>query len=189
MGAANATMLKSDIFHPEHPLKRYRYGEGTNYSCAACEHLIVAGGIGYSCDDCNFNIHEACLKLPKLINLDKHSQHRLTLTLLGASRWCDLCKETSHAGAYIYHCGPCNYDVHPRCTALVDAPALLPRQQGGTTPAQLPRQQVGTRRRRTTGRRISTGLSIVVNSFRLVDLLTGGLMSPVLDAIEAACSR
>ncbi|CAN6206058.1 unnamed protein product [Urochloa humidicola] len=101
--AASAT-IKSKFFHPLHMLASYHYSER------------VVTGAGYSCDLCDFNIHKACFTMPGSVSFAQHShEHELTLTRLTGSRWCDVCKETSHAGSYMYHCAPCNYDLHPRC--------------------------------------------------------------------------
>ncbi|KAG2646747.1 uncharacterized protein LOC120696224 [Panicum virgatum] len=112
-GAGATTTIRSSLFHAQHPLNQYHYAEGSAYRCDACELRIT--GIGFRCGECDFDIHAACLGLPVSISLAKHSrEHDLTLTRLKASRWCDVCKETSHAGCYMYLCAPCNYDVHPR---------------------------------------------------------------------------
>ncbi|OEL31088.1 hypothetical protein BAE44_0007893, partial [Dichanthelium oligosanthes] len=117
-GHPRCMLITSAYFHPQHCLAFYDYdGASTNYPCATCEHVIT--GIGYRCDECDFNIHESCLGLPESVSFAEHSQHELTVTSIGASRWCDLCKEMSHAGNYMYLCTLCNYNVHPKCTTLV----------------------------------------------------------------------
>ena len=78
--AADSAAIKSTFFHPEHLLSRYHYSEASTHSCAACE--LTVTGAGYSCDECAFNIHEACLSLPLLEDLDGHPGHELTLTPL-----------------------------------------------------------------------------------------------------------
>ncbi|CAN6206051.1 unnamed protein product [Urochloa humidicola] len=158
------------IFHPEHPLKKYHYGEGSAYSCAACELRVT--GTGYRCDGCNFNIHEACLSLPVSISAACHPGHELDLYRLnaGISRCCDVCKEASHAGDYMYICLACNYDVHPRCRSLAGAAAQPPHAHGGK------------RHHRRTALKITLKIGII--GFKVADIFTGGLMSPALDAIE-----
>ncbi|KAG2646752.1 uncharacterized protein LOC120695580 [Panicum virgatum] len=164
-GAGATTTIRSSLFHSQHPLKQYHYAEGSAYSCDACELRVT--GTGYSCDECNFDIHAACLGLPASISFAEHTQHRLELKALGpgASRRCDACGETSHAGAHVYHCATCEYNVHPRCTSLVAAP-----QQGGAE-----------RRRGSKRRAIKMGLKIGLLG---LNILTGGTMSPVFDAID-----
>ncbi|XP_039792790.1 uncharacterized protein LOC120658589 [Panicum virgatum] len=144
-------------FHPEHLLSMYFYdGGGATYACAACERAIT-GGVGFRCGECDFSIHAACLSLPGSISFAKHSrEHDLTLTRLKASRWCDVCKETSHAGCYMYLCAPCNYDVHPRCVPAADDGAQRPRAQ-----LQPQRGQVQPNRGGDAARAVQTGLHVV----------------------------
>ncbi|GJN11058.1 hypothetical protein PR202_ga29221 [Eleusine coracana subsp. coracana] len=163
---ASAT-IKSSFFHPQHLLTWYHYSEASTYSCDACERIVI--GPGYSCDECNFDIHEACLlTLPGSISFDEHKKHELTLTRLGASRWCDLCKETSHAGSHMYRCVECNFDVHPRCTSLLADDGARPRRHGRT--------------RRT----VKVGLKIGMFGFKVANVVTGGIFSPVLDVVDLA---
>ncbi|RLN34961.1 hypothetical protein C2845_PM03G12620 [Panicum miliaceum] len=137
MAAASATAtIWSTYYHPQHMLASYHYSDASTYPCAACERVVT--GAGYSCDECDFNIHEACLSLPGSISFAKHNRdHDLTLTRLKASRRCNVCKETSHAGCYMYLCAPCNYDVHLRCvpTPVPSSPNVGPTRTG---PAEQP---------------------------------------------------
>jgi hypothetical protein len=168
--ATGTATVKSAFFHPQHLLTRYR--EAPSYPCAACER-VVTGTLYYRCDECNFNIHEACLlTLPESISFDQHTKkdHLLTLTHLGASRCCDVCKVTSAVGSYMYQCAQCDFDVHPRCTPLL-APA-------DATPQ--PRQPSRTRSN------IRVGLKIGMFGLNMVDMITGGFMRPMLDAIDLA---
>ncbi|CAN6168767.1 unnamed protein product [Urochloa humidicola] len=109
------------FFHPQHILTSYHYNQAWMCPRAACECVIT--GMGYRCGLCNFNIHAACLSLPQHISFGRH---RLTLTLLGGSRWCDFCRETSHAWRYAYLCGTCNFGMHPRCLFLIARPEPQP---------------------------------------------------------------
>jgi hypothetical protein len=172
---ATAAAIKSAFFHPQHLLTRYR--EAPSYPCAACER-VVTGTLYYRCDECNFNIHEACLlTLPESISFDQHTKkdHMLTLTHLGASRCCDVCKVTSAVGSYMYQCAQCDFDVHPRCTPLL-APA-------DATPQ--PRQPSRTRRF------IRVGLKIgMVVGLHAADMtVASGIMWPVLAAISQAIDK
>ncbi|KAJ1291829.1 hypothetical protein BS78_02G346800 [Paspalum vaginatum] len=167
MAAANRVTptIESTFWHPEHLLAKYHYSEASMFSCAACE-LIVTGS-GYSCDECNFNIHEECFTgLPTSITIPQH-RHQLSLCRLcpGASRSCDVCGVTSHAGRYVYHCAMCDYNVHPRCRSLVPQRR---RRNGGTRQA------------------IKVSLKVGMFGFRVVNIMTGGVMSPVLDFIDTA---
>jgi hypothetical protein len=131
--AATGATIKSTLFHPEHPLKRYNYGKASSYFCNACELMVT--GTGYSCGGCDFDIHESCLGLPGFMSASdmRHSHlHGLTLVRLRASRYCDVCRETSRAGSYMYLCPPCNYDVHPRCVTSLVAHAHRGRPRRST---------------------------------------------------------
>ncbi|RLM87183.1 hypothetical protein C2845_PM04G32330 [Panicum miliaceum] len=163
MAAASATAtIRSTYHHPQHMLTSYHYSDASTYPCAACERVVT--GAGYRCDECDFNIHKACFSLPGSISFAKHSrEHDLTLTRLKASRWCDVCKDTSHAGCYMYLCAPCNYDVHPRCVpptpvaAEDDGAQRPPRPQ-----AQQPQGgQVRPNRGGDAARAVQTGLHVV----------------------------
>ncbi|CAL5085536.1 unnamed protein product [Urochloa decumbens] len=166
-----AATIKSTLFHPEHPLKIYHYGEGSTYSCAACELRVT--GTGYRCHGCNFNIHQACLSLPVSISVACHPGHELDLYRLNAgfSRRCDVCGVTSHAGAYMYICAACNYDVHPRCQSLAGA-------------AQPPQAHGGRRHRGRALQCAKIALRVGIFGLKVADIFTNGLMSPALDAFE-----
>jgi hypothetical protein len=168
---ATAATIKSPFFHPQHFLTRY--SEASTYPCAACERVT---GTLYRCDECNFNIHEACLTLPGSISFDQHTKkkdHLLTLTHLGTSRCCDVCKITSAVGSYMYQCAQCDFDVHPRCTPLLAADGTQPRQPSRTR------------------RFIRVGLKIgmVVGLHAADTTMTGGIMWPVLAAIGLAIDK
>ncbi|KAF2923872.1 hypothetical protein DAI22_07g226000 [Oryza sativa Japonica Group] len=112
--------------HPEHSLTRRVYGgkRGAAGVCNVCDRTISGGSYGYRCGGggaCGgFDVHEACLTLPKRVKLGRrHRDHELTLSVLTASRRCVACRETSDAGRCMYRCVECDVDVHPRCTPLL----------------------------------------------------------------------
>jgi hypothetical protein len=126
--ATGTATIKNDFFHPQHFLTRY--SEAPSYPCAACERVVT--GTGYRCDECNFNIHEACLTLQGSMSFDQHRKdHLLTLTHLGAfSRCCDVCKITSFVGSYMYQCGthgarPCWRRPMPPSLGSLAEPAAI----------------------------------------------------------------
>ncbi|TVU37981.1 hypothetical protein EJB05_11328, partial [Eragrostis curvula] len=170
MEAASVTVKST--YHPQHLLVQSLYAGSSVYVCAACELRVT--GTGYGCEECGFSIHEACIKLLDQSHaLELHPQHELTLTRLDASRSCDLCKETSHAGRYLYRCVPCDYAVHPRCTKLVVAEQQqqprkkpAPRGSGGTKNHrhQKPRGD-GRHRHGTLAGGITGGASILAELF------------------------
>ncbi|CAN6168763.1 unnamed protein product [Urochloa humidicola] len=119
--AASAT-IKDTYFHPQHMLASYNYSDLSTHTCAACERVVT--GAGYSCDECDFNIHKACFTMPRTVSFANHSrEHELTLTRITGSRFCDVCKETSHAGSYMY------LDLH--AVRLRPAPAVRADEDAG----------------------------------------------------------
>uniref|UniRef100_A0A0E0AMJ7 Phorbol-ester/DAG-type domain-containing protein n=1 Tax=Oryza glumipatula TaxID=40148 RepID=A0A0E0AMJ7_9ORYZ len=155
--------------HPGHSLTRHHYGgeEGHACVCALCERIIA--GAGYRCGECGgFDAHEACLSLPMRVAFVGHPAHELTLSLLTASRWCDACRVASHAGCCVYRCVACDFDVHARCTSLLDG-----EQQHG--------------RKRGVARRVGmAALRMGLFGLRVADAVTGGFGSPVIEVIETA---
>ncbi|GJN33047.1 hypothetical protein PR202_gb21604 [Eleusine coracana subsp. coracana] len=171
MEAANNATVKSSFYHPQHLLSYFQYsGTGSSiYACAACELRVI--GTGYRCELCDFNIHESCFtKLPPSHSADDRHPHELTLTRLDASQRCDLCKETSHMGRYLYRCAPCNYAVHPRCTTLLDAQPQGERQHvnNGTLSFML------------------NCANVTLTGCKAVDFFFGDMLAPVIDPLKAA---
>ncbi|CAL5085554.1 unnamed protein product [Urochloa decumbens] len=166
--SANAT-IKSTYFHPQHMLASYHYSDASTYPCAACERVVT--GAGYSCDECDFNIHKACLSMPGSFFFATHSrEHELTLTRLTASRWCDVCRETSRAGCYMYVCAPCNYDLHPRC---VPTKMPAPIDGGAQGRRQVVQPNNGGGNAVVTGLHVVSGLADAAESvFSLVDIVS-----------------
>jgi len=134
--AASATAtIRSTYYHPQHMLTSYHYTAASTHPCAACERVVT--GAGYSCDECDFNIHKACFTgLPGSICLGRtqsdHGQGLLAFTLaltrLDAARACRLCEETSRAGRYMYLCAPLEvYRPAPPVRAAHGRHALPPR--------------------------------------------------------------
>uniref|UniRef100_A0A0E0LN66 Phorbol-ester/DAG-type domain-containing protein n=1 Tax=Oryza punctata TaxID=4537 RepID=A0A0E0LN66_ORYPU len=159
--------------HPAHSLTRHHYGgeERPARVCALCERIIAGGATGYRCGECGgFDAHEACLSsLPMRVAFDGHPAHELTLSLLTASRWCDACRVASHAGCCVYRCEACDFDVHARCTSLLDHH----QQQHG--------------RKRGVAKRVGkAALRMGFFGLRVADAVTGGFGSPVIDVIETA---
>ncbi|XP_062188190.1 protein VACUOLELESS GAMETOPHYTES-like [Phragmites australis] len=163
------------FFHPQHLVVSYNYDGSSTYDCAACKRIVT--GTGYRCDECDFNIHEACFSLPRSISFDQHPEHKLTLIRLTASRCCDVCKGPSHDGSYLYRCVPCSFDVHPRCMPPLDDGAQ-PQQQQPPPQGQ---------ERNVVSSLFKWGVNVGIVGFRVVDdVVTGGSLSPVLDAIQMA---
>ncbi|CAN6206062.1 unnamed protein product [Urochloa humidicola] len=132
--SANAT-IKSTFFHPQHMLASYHYTDASTHTCAACDRVVT--GAGYGCLECGFHIHQACFTMPGSVSFANHRRHELALTRLPASRRCDVCREASHAGRYMYLCAPCNYGVHPRCMPPPPPPPANDRDRGGRAALQV----------------------------------------------------
>ncbi|KAF0909261.1 hypothetical protein E2562_032971 [Oryza meyeriana var. granulata] len=162
--AASATCK----LHAGHSLTKHHYGgERPACVCALCERIIA--GAGYRCGgECGgFNVHESCLSLPMRVAFDQHPAHALELSLLTASRWCDACRVASHAGRCMYRCAACGFDVHPRCTSVLDG------EQHG--------------RKRAVVKRVGkAALKVGLFGLRVADAVTGGFGSPLIDVIETA---
>ncbi|XP_062186563.1 protein VACUOLELESS GAMETOPHYTES-like [Phragmites australis] len=168
-----APATASNFFHPQHSVVSYNYDDGSStYNCAACKRIVT--GTGYRCDECDFNIHEACFSLPRSISFDQHPEHKLTLTRLTASRSCEVCKDTSHEGRYLYRCVPCSFHVHPRCIPALDDGAQ--HQQPSPPPPQGWGQNVA-----------HTALKWGIKaSLYGANVATGGVLSPVVDVLQTA---
>jgi hypothetical protein len=103
--------------HPKHELKLRAYH--LSRQCALCGEKLT--GSGYSCHHlfCDFNLLEECAKYPETLrSFFAHPWHDLTLARTDSRRVCNLCSDEVPAGVFLYHCAPCGFDVHPRCSRL-----------------------------------------------------------------------
>ncbi|XP_066342497.1 uncharacterized protein [Miscanthus floridulus] len=113
-------MPAAHFSHPQHELKlRTKYH--LPRLCDLCGEKLT--GSGYSCHHrlCGFDLHEECAKYPEtLSSFFAHPWHDLTLARTDddGRRVCDLCREEVPAGVFLYHCAPCGFGVHPRCSRL-----------------------------------------------------------------------
>ncbi|XP_016740425.1 uncharacterized protein [Gossypium hirsutum] len=87
--------------------------------CFGCEELVV--GPSYGCNGCMYYLHKRCaeLELTPHLNHPFHPQHLLTLLPKSAYHctWkCDFCQRSS--SGFVYHCGPCNFNLHINCALL-----------------------------------------------------------------------
>ncbi|CAL5085544.1 unnamed protein product [Urochloa decumbens] len=119
MAASATATIKSTYYHPQHMLASYHYSDASTYTCAACERVVT--GAGYGCGECGgFHIHKACFTgLPGSFSMSR--SHSFRLTRLDASRPCVICKESSHAGRYMYLCAAFGFYVHPRCVVVTSS--------------------------------------------------------------------
>ncbi|KAL8051173.1 hypothetical protein ABFX02_06G128500 [Erythranthe guttata] len=99
--------------HPEHLLKPFYIPN--EFLCDGCDQL--GSGPTYSCEACDFDLHEFCATCPSTIQSGFHPKHPLTLVNKPvANRVCDLCGD--FVCGLFYTCRTCAFDVHPLCTQL-----------------------------------------------------------------------
>ncbi|XWS07802.1 hypothetical protein CRYUN_Cryun41cG0022100 [Craigia yunnanensis] len=90
--------------------------EGKEAECNACGEKST---VEYWCNDCNFVVHDKCLKLPQ-IALHKCDEHPLKLTYHDDNdyvqyHYCDICEKSRNPNHWFYHCAICDTTVHPKC--------------------------------------------------------------------------
>uniref|UniRef100_A0A0D9X1E2 Phorbol-ester/DAG-type domain-containing protein n=1 Tax=Leersia perrieri TaxID=77586 RepID=A0A0D9X1E2_9ORYZ len=107
--------------HPQHLLLRTTYKSTSRQACDICC-AKLSGLVGYRCNACDFDIHEACADYFKeTISFFAHPWHTLTLSCMPTENKgsiCDLCREVCPTGKFVYRCIQCAFDVHPLCTLL-----------------------------------------------------------------------
>nr|XP_025882996.1 uncharacterized protein LOC107278281 [Oryza sativa Japonica Group] len=107
--------------HPQHLLLKTRYDSTSRHVCDICR-AKLSGLVGYRCNACDFDIHQACADyFKKTISFFAHPWHTLTLSSIpdGSTTWsCDLCRENCPRGNFVYRCIQCAFDVHPLCILL-----------------------------------------------------------------------
>jgi hypothetical protein len=110
-------------FADTHPLVRSQYSSTAPHACDLCGSRL-AGLIGYRCDTCNFDAHEACADyFQQSISFFAHPWHAIGLSRIpigstGLTWTCDLCREGCTPGRFVYCCAQCGFVVHPVCTML-----------------------------------------------------------------------
>lgn len=116
-----ATDQRRHFADPLHLLLKTRYNRTATHVCDICQ-AELAGMVGYRCNACDVDIHEACADYFKeTISFFAHPWHALTLSRMpdDCIGWsCDLCREECPRGSFVYRCIQCNFDVHPLCTML-----------------------------------------------------------------------
>ncbi|KAF2585086.1 hypothetical protein F2Q70_00034322 [Brassica cretica] len=76
----------------------------------------------YSCQQCYFMIHQSCIDLPEIINVNRH-EHRLSRRLhLSPGSWvCGFCHKNVDWSYGAYSCSICpNYVIHSKCAIRDD---------------------------------------------------------------------
>ncbi|KAL5196867.1 hypothetical protein ABZP36_000379 [Zizania latifolia] len=113
--------------HPQHLLLETRYDNSSRHACHICQ-AGLSGDLGYRCNACEFDIHEACADhFNETMPFFAHPWHTLTLSRIQTSEpsgndagvvTCDICREECTPGSFVYRCVPCAFDVHPLCMLL-----------------------------------------------------------------------
>ncbi|KAF8087269.1 hypothetical protein N665_0593s0030 [Sinapis alba] len=91
-----------------------------SFDCDACG---TAGDRSpYSCQQCDFMIHQSCTDLPEIINVNRH-EHRLYRRLhLSPGSWvCGYCHQEIDWSYGAYSCSICpDYAIHSKCAIRYD---------------------------------------------------------------------
>ena len=110
--------MASTIFHFTHPHELVKTQKEETFKCKMCE--FPGSGNRYSCNLCNFNLHEDCFSCPPIIHYFAHPMHELTLSpsnsIFSRNKHCDLCLD--HVHGYSYRCDPCKFNVHLPCLLM-----------------------------------------------------------------------
>ncbi|CAG7859712.1 unnamed protein product, partial [Brassica rapa] len=93
-----------------------------SFTCNACG--LKGERSPYICVPCGFIIHQGCLKLPRVININRHD-HRISRTSLlgdaGMNSVCGVCRKEvdwKYGGFYCQRCP--DYVVHSKCAISYD---------------------------------------------------------------------
>ncbi|XVF83596.1 hypothetical protein PTKIN_Ptkin16aG0502000 [Pterospermum kingtungense] len=90
--------------------------EGKEAKCNACGE---ESRVEYWCNDCNFVVHDKCLKLPQIAR-HKCDEHPLKLAYHDDNdyvkhHYCDICEEERNPNHWFYHCEICDKSAHSKC--------------------------------------------------------------------------
>ncbi|CAN7070408.1 unnamed protein product [Brassica oleracea var. botrytis] len=91
-----------------------------SFDCDACG--MAGDRSPYSCQQCYFMIHQICIDLPEIINVNRH-EHRLSRRLhLSPGSWlCGFCHKKVDWSYGVYSCSICpKYAIHSKCAIRDD---------------------------------------------------------------------
>ncbi|XP_047982841.1 uncharacterized protein LOC125223643 isoform X2 [Salvia hispanica] len=109
--------------HPSHPQHELRFSKKTRwcpFPCDACG--ATEKGDSYTCNICDYWIHESCALLPASKEFPHHHPaHPLSLAFGVPTVYieyefeCAVCNKTLLLRRWVYHCNLCSYVVHINC--------------------------------------------------------------------------
>ncbi|KAI3992074.1 hypothetical protein MKX01_014965 [Papaver californicum] len=108
---------KIHFSHPQHPLVKVNLPY--MFTCMGCKEF--GAGNRFSCQKCDFDLHEFCaLAPPTILKHPLHSQHQLVFHTKAASGFlrsrCDICGKSTKG--YAFRCSTCTFEMHPCCSKL-----------------------------------------------------------------------
>ncbi|XP_019085546.1 PREDICTED: uncharacterized protein LOC104749163 [Camelina sativa] len=91
-----------------------------SFTCNACG--LSGDRSPYICFQCDFMIHQECLSLPRLININRHDHHVSRTSVLGVvNSVCGVCRKKVDWTWGGYSCLRClGYVVHSKCATRTD---------------------------------------------------------------------
>ncbi|CAA7055238.1 unnamed protein product [Microthlaspi erraticum] len=90
-----------------------------SFTCDACG--VCSDGFPCVCLSCCFIIHKDCIKLPRVIHINRHD-HRVSHAYSpGPGDWvCGVCRKGIDRMYGAYSCSVCRYAVHSQCAIRMD---------------------------------------------------------------------
>ncbi|KAK3127675.1 hypothetical protein QOZ80_7AG0576820 [Eleusine coracana subsp. coracana] len=102
--------------HHAHPLVLVQTRHDATLLCDICIGSCATGCFLYRCPPCGFDIHPACVRLPRVVRSSRHPEHDLTLVVGDGS--CAACNHSAGRPFY-YRCTTCRVDFHVSCAATL----------------------------------------------------------------------
>uniref|UniRef100_A0A1J3JT08 Phorbol-ester/DAG-type domain-containing protein n=1 Tax=Noccaea caerulescens TaxID=107243 RepID=A0A1J3JT08_NOCCA len=88
-------------------------------TCNLCALVHATSCPFYTCPPCNFVVHESCLRLPRVIKISRHPQHRISFTpSFVQGNWvCGVCRRKINTDYGGYSCikDACSFAAHSKC--------------------------------------------------------------------------
>ncbi|XP_047937765.1 uncharacterized protein LOC125185289 [Salvia hispanica] len=111
--------------HPSHPQHELHFSKKTRWCpflCDACG--ATEKGDSYTCNICDYWIHERCALLPESKEFPHH-HHSLSLAFYPPLEYiryefvCGICSTNLPLRRWVYHCVLCRYVVHLNCATSI----------------------------------------------------------------------